>query len=122
MNFAVPFSPITDTEVSVFVSENPQVTEVNLRGCYNVTDESLRALARCNELVTLNLKCCDKVTNTGLGYLSEGCPALKSLDLTHCWRVTDTEVLTRSHPGLYITVKPSQVRRPVHIIIKPLRF
>lgn len=88
----------------------------------NTTDESLKALAKCIHLNTLNLFRCKRVTNEGVLELAKTCHDLRRVNLGKT-KVTSTAMvsLARSNPNLQCLVKPSMVTLDAIQIEKDLR-
>ena len=64
------------------------LTSLNLQGCWQMLDDTLRALASLTALTNLNLAGCQRVSNKGLRALA-GLTALTDLNLGGCWQVSD---------------------------------
>ncbi|OAD60596.1 F-box/LRR-repeat protein 14 [Eufriesea mexicana] len=62
--------------------------ELDLFGCNNITDISLKHAFAFPELRTLNLSQC-QVTHVGLDYLSRNNPAIEYLNLNRCYKISD---------------------------------
>ncbi|XP_071054259.1 F-box/LRR-repeat protein 14 [Onthophagus taurus] len=78
---------VADVGIShAFVSESPPaLTQLNLSLCKQVTDHSLRIIARhLKNLETLELGGCCKITNAGLILIAFGLKKLKRLNLRSC--------------------------------------
>ena len=83
-------APITDATVQEVADLHPDVVSLNLRKCDQVTDVGLWALARgCVKLEQIQLSDCIKITQIGLRSLSLRCSKLKFVDLTRCTKVND---------------------------------
>ncbi|XP_055379384.1 F-box/LRR-repeat protein 14 [Condylostylus longicornis] len=62
---------------------------INLSFCVSVTDSGLKHLAKMPELQELNLRSCDNISDIGMAYLTEGCTGLTCLDVSFCDKITD---------------------------------
>jgi len=93
LDLACPGQTISDASIVVVCHRCQGLTALNLEG-QRITDASLRALASCPGLVSLNIPFCEAdfgvvaITDHGLMPLARGCPRLTNLDLT-CSNVTD---------------------------------
>ncbi|GAY32739.1 hypothetical protein CUMW_003880 [Citrus unshiu] len=65
--------------------------------CQNLSDEGLACIAKCKNLVSLNLTWCVHITDVGVMAIAEGCSSLEFLSLFGIVGVTDKclEVLSR---------------------------
>eukprot|EP01047_Picozoa_sp_COSAG01_P016273 COSAG01_NODE_830_length_13271_cov_2.845278_3_plen_626_part_00 len=84
----------TDDDVRKFIEGRAvsvgQIREVSFRSCAQVTDESLRVVAKaCPLLTSLDLGRCNKVTDDGIRATAVACQQLTSLDLWDCGKITD---------------------------------
>lgn len=59
----------------------PFLGHLNLRGCYNLTSESIKLAAQCRNLQDLNLSECSGVTDETVKNVAMGCTALLYLNL-----------------------------------------
>jgi hypothetical protein len=67
-----------------------------IRSWKNVDDDVLKIVADIPHLMSLNLNCCDRLTDIGINYLSESCTMIQTLQLSGCSGFTDTSMLTLS--------------------------
>ncbi|TFY82856.1 hypothetical protein EWM64_g1162 [Hericium alpestre] len=75
-------------------SDVTRLTEVNLSGCFALTDTALHFLMkRCPELGTLRVKGLNAVTNETFQLIPEFCPKLTVLDMSRCPNITGGGVL-----------------------------
>lgn len=64
-------SSITDKELIEIIDKNQKsLIYINLSKCKNITDLSLKHLAKLQNLKSLNLSGCDKITDAGIKELS----------------------------------------------------
>lgn len=62
----------------------PNITHLDLSGCYDIRDPGLLVLASaCHSITNLDLENC-AVGDPGLRYLAAGCPAIRTLNLSGC--------------------------------------
>ncbi|XP_077218584.1 uncharacterized protein LOC143852846 isoform X1 [Tasmannia lanceolata] len=74
---------VTDEGVSVLVSSN--LMTLDLTCCNMLTDNAILAIANsCKKLVCLRLESCSLITEEGFDRLGSCCPSLQELDLTDC--------------------------------------
>ena len=76
-----------DPEIMAIASL-PQLRELDLSGCEEVTDGSVSELRRLFSLEKLDLSFCNQITDASLIVLA-GLPALRFLNLNWCYGVTD---------------------------------
>lgn len=80
----------------------PLLATLDLSRCY-MPDDLVQSIAdHCPALVTLKLQGCIKLTNQGVLTLSRGCHSLTSLNLTRCEKLADVAVtaLVQGCPNL----------------------
>ena len=77
----------TDEDLKKFCEDNPDLEELDLGYCNNITDEGLKHLKGMKKLKKLDLWGC-KITDEGLSYL-EGLQSLEFLSLWGCKNITD---------------------------------
>ncbi|KAJ4705514.1 F-box protein [Melia azedarach] len=70
---------------------------LDLCGAQNLSDEGLACIAKCKNLVSLNLTWCVRITDTGVIAIAQGCTSLEFLSLFGIVGVTDKclEALSR---------------------------
>ena len=87
---------ITDAAVVALASASKNLT------CCNITDtavvlavalrgasSSQRSTAGCKQLATLDLTCCDNITDAAVKAVASGCKQLAALNLMSCRKITD---------------------------------
>jgi len=101
-----------DDDAILHLAQNaPNLTSLNLYGCFKITDKALQGLSTLptgekSLLQKLNLSMCRNVTDTGLKHLLEGkknCSGtLQSLHLYDCTRITNQGIILigQKCPGL----------------------
>ena len=97
---------ITDVSVSALSHECPELATLNLCNCKRITDQSAIALSDGYpklKLISLNLMCCDKITDFSVRVLARF-SKLIDLNLNWCKKVTNDSVnaLRQSHPQMNI--------------------
>nr|XP_010934275.1 F-box protein At3g58530 [Elaeis guineensis] len=65
---------------------------LDLCGAQNLSDQGLSCIARCKDLVSLNLTWCVRVTDMGVMAIAQGCRSLEFLSLFGIVGVTDTSL------------------------------
>lgn len=85
---------VTDIGIGhAFVKDLPSLTVLNLSLCKQITDTSLGRIARfLSNLEVLDLAGCCNITNTGLLLCAWGLPKLKYLNLRSCRHISDTGI------------------------------
>lgn len=73
---------------------------INLSFCVSVTDSGLKHVARMPQLQELNLRSCDNISDIGMAYLTEGGSAIVSLDVSFCDKISD-QALSHISQGLF---------------------
>ncbi|GAB4851495.1 hypothetical protein Ancab_030896 [Ancistrocladus abbreviatus] len=81
-------SSLTD-EAYKKISFLPHLRIVDLCGAQNLSDEGLACIAKCKNLISVNLTWCIRVTDVGVVALAEGCTSLELLSLFGIVGVTD---------------------------------
>jgi hypothetical protein len=89
---------ITDPVIQSFCTNCSRITVVSFAGCWNISDTSITLICSTynNKLKKLNLSKCFN-TSTGLTRLSfppisQHCPNLNYLNISHCAVVTDSDM------------------------------
>ncbi|XP_044507785.1 F-box protein At3g58530 [Mangifera indica] len=81
-------SSFTD-EVYKKISLLAHLSFLDLCGAQNLSDKGLACIAKCNNLVSLNLTWCVRITDVGVIALAQGCTSLEFLSLFGIVGVTD---------------------------------
>ncbi|XP_012090841.1 F-box protein At3g58530 isoform X2 [Jatropha curcas] len=71
------------------ISNLPDLRFLDLCGAQNLSDDGLSCIAKCKNLVSLNLTWCVRVTDVGVLAIAEGCTRLEFLSLFGIVGVTD---------------------------------
>jgi hypothetical protein len=82
---------VTDQTLAQIVEIFPNMRNLNLRGCYKITDAGLVHLKDLTKLTYLNLVNCWHITDAGLEYLKD-LTHLTKLNLVNCWHITDCNI------------------------------
>nr|GEY69065.1 hypothetical protein [Tanacetum cinerariifolium] len=91
---------VGDFGVVSLVRSTQKLQTLNLEGCINVTDETLKAIGMLTHLRYLDLKDCSRITDLGLKYLADGGSksSLYNLSLNNCgMSITDVGITAISH-------------------------
>ncbi|KAL3775761.1 hypothetical protein ACHAW5_005331 [Stephanodiscus triporus] len=85
---------INDAMLEVIVNHLEHLSSANLSFCPKVSDRSLKALATCSRLETLDLTGCVGVSDQSILQLCEGhfSPGLRHLFLARCCKIGDTSL------------------------------
>jgi len=74
--------------ITTLFKEN--LESLNLRRCDKITNEGLKSIAQnLQNLESLNLRLCHKITNEGLKSIAQNLKNLESLDISFCNNITD---------------------------------
>lgn len=74
-------------------SLSKEAISVNVNGCSNLTDESIKAIASlCPSLVQLNVGRCTQLTDVSIVAIAAGCPSLQELTAWGCENLTDESI------------------------------
>ena len=86
---------ITDASVRAVARRCSKLQSLNLAEQKNITDASVSEVARrCSNLQTLNLGGYgSKITDASVSEVAQQCPNLRTLDLGYCKNITDLSVL-----------------------------
>ena len=80
----IGWSRATKATLEDLAAACPNITHLNLSGCYDIRDPGLLVLAlACHSITNLDLEDC-AVGDQGLRYLAAGCPAIRTLNLSGC--------------------------------------
>jgi len=78
------WSVVTDWGMSFICQKCVHLTDINLAGCWQITDSFCATLGKCcPKLKTLNLSS-TKVTFAGVVFVVENCKSLRLLDVRRC--------------------------------------
>nr|XP_043636536.1 F-box protein At3g58530-like [Erigeron canadensis] len=86
---------ISDVGVAYLIARLNSLISLDLSGCVNVTDESLKAIGESKCLGGLFLAGCSRITDLGLKYLAKGNvrKCLAQLTLAECDRISDNGIV-----------------------------
>jgi hypothetical protein len=79
---------ITDIGLTALAQGCKGLKKLNLTACNKVTNLGVQSLAQLIKLESLNLSCCDLLSDDGLITLSSSLHSLHSLDLSNCDQLT----------------------------------
>ena len=93
-----PISETTTLQVAAaeaeVVARLPKLTHVNLRGCIELTDVSIKAIAKyCKDLTHLDVSMCDNLTDASITAIAQNGPSLTYLDVSWCSNLTSTSII-----------------------------
>jgi hypothetical protein len=81
---------IDDKALISYVKSHPNLTSLDLGGCYEVTNAVLKVIGEnCKWLTSVNVSGCYLVKDEGLKAIGENCKQLTSLDVSGCHLLTD---------------------------------
>ena len=82
------------TSVSTLVRKCEELTHIKARGCYQLTDDSMKDIANnCSELKHLDVAYCNEITDIGVVSIVDNCPTLTAINVSGCNRITDSAIL-----------------------------
>jgi hypothetical protein len=79
---------ITDIGITALAEGCRALKKLNLTACNKVTNLGLQSLSHLIKLESLNLSCCDLISDEGILSFSSSLHSLKSLDLSNCDQIT----------------------------------
>ena len=86
-------SVVTDERFKRFIGQFPRLTSINLSCCDEITDASIIEIAKgCSQLTSINLYNCRKITDASVIEIAKGCSQLTSINLNDC-NITDASVI-----------------------------
>lgn len=91
---------LTDESMKYIADGLLTIQSINLSFCVSVTDGGLKSLASMPNLKELNLRSCDNISNIGMEYLTKGACTVTSLDVSFCDKIGD-EALNHLSQGLF---------------------
>ena len=81
---------VDDSELIYIANGLPQLQSLNICCCNKITDEGIRALASgLPRLQSLDISNCGDITDEGIRAVASGLPQLQSLDISRCDNITD---------------------------------
>ena len=85
---------ITDASLREVARRCSNLQKLDLEFCLNITDGSVSEVAReCSNLQSLNLRLCRNITDASIFEVARRCSNLQSLDLFCCRNITDASVM-----------------------------
>mmetsp|Transcript_31394 Transcript_31394/g.94196 ORF Transcript_31394/g.94196 Transcript_31394/m.94196 type:complete len:373 (-) Transcript_31394:834-1952(-) len=82
---------ITDASLHIVAARCPALARLDVGSSY-ITDDSIKAFAR-PALTSLDIGCCKKMTDTALLAIARNCPGLVSLRAMFCEQITDSSMV-----------------------------
>jgi Leucine Rich Repeat (LRR) protein len=79
-------STITDEELEIIVEILPNIVDIDMENCLNLTEKGIKSLSRLKNLECLNLEGCE-ITDSWLRHLG-GLSKLEDLNLSGCEEIT----------------------------------
>ena len=95
LNLSRIFGSLTNEHMSAIFSTDglPNLMTLNVSHNENVSDVSMHALRSCKKLTDINVNCCYRITDKGIGALLGACEhPLRSLCIKRCTFITDQPV------------------------------
>lgn len=119
-SFKISGKLITDRSISQFVNTFPKLEHLELNGCDQISDITVRCLAACKQLTILdlsscgyitpgaftpspdltlsnlkqlNLSCCKNISDETIFHISKCSPQLSVLNLSSCEEITDSGLI-----------------------------
>lgn len=83
---------IVQSYVPYTINNLKNLSYVNIAGCYQITDKSFIKVFDLPELKEINLSRCHNITEEGIRLLCKKCPFLESIDLSEILNVKDSTV------------------------------
>ncbi|XP_034391844.1 dynein regulatory complex subunit 6 [Cyclopterus lumpus] len=86
---------LTDRSWKALCSSSQGLRRLHAAECSRMTDASLKSVAKLKNLHNLDISLCNKVSDTGIQYLTEGSSStkLRELNVSYCSLITDTSVM-----------------------------
>ncbi|XP_030222446.1 dynein regulatory complex subunit 6 [Gadus morhua] len=86
---------ITDSSWKALCHSSPGLRRLHAAECPRMTDACLKSVATLKNLNYLDISHCNKVSDVGVRFLTEGSAAakLRELNLSHCSRIRDISVM-----------------------------
>ncbi|KAM6925938.1 F-box and leucine-rich repeat protein 13 [Lycodopsis pacificus] len=86
---------LTDAGWRALCSSSHGLRSLHAAECCRMTDASLKSVANLKNLHYLDISLCNKVSDTGIQYLTEGSSSakLRELNVSYCRLITDTSVM-----------------------------
>ncbi|XP_020645684.3 F-box and leucine-rich repeat protein 13 isoform X2 [Pogona vitticeps] len=102
INFSAVKDKVNDTVArNILLKWHTNVLHLNLRGCATLHWPTFKSIGQCTNLQELNVSECPGLNDELIRLVSEGCPALLYLNLSHTDITNGTlRLLSRSFPNL----------------------
>ncbi|KAK2141506.1 hypothetical protein LSH36_1090g00105 [Paralvinella palmiformis] len=100
---------ITDATFKLIGKNCPELHQLYMVDCQNITDASLKSLAACKNLTIINFADCVRITDVGVRHIVDSAcgSKIQELNLTNCIRVGDIALVNihkRCHRLAYLNV------------------
>ncbi|XP_055531449.1 uncharacterized protein LOC129722187 [Wyeomyia smithii] len=80
---------IWDSQQTFSIDMLRGLQELQISGCFKVTDFALKQSFQLLELTEVNLSHCVHITEEGIDAMVRNCPSLESIDLSDCYHIND---------------------------------
>ena len=87
---------VTDEAMATLMLGSHNMRELDIGGCFNITDTTLSSISCCERLCILNIEFCKEITDVGIISLISGCKELRDLNIRGCFNITDTSIISLS--------------------------
>ncbi|XP_034735797.1 dynein regulatory complex subunit 6 isoform X2 [Etheostoma cragini] len=86
---------LTDVSWKALCSSSQCLRRLHAAECSRMTDASLKSMAKLKNLQHLDISLCNKVSDTGIQFLTEGFSStkLRELNVSYCSHITDISVM-----------------------------
>ena len=99
-------SVVTDERFKRFIEQFPRLTTINLFCCQKITDASVIEIAkRCSQLTSIDLRWCKQITDTSIIEIAKGCSQLTSIILEDCDNITGASLnvlKNKANPDVFV--------------------
>jgi hypothetical protein len=87
--------PFTNTNAHVLrLAHNcPKLTKIFIRGCNDLTDDSIEEITKCPMLTSIDIKFCNNLTNESLVFIANNCPNLTAFQMSYNPHITNEYVV-----------------------------
>ena len=92
------------TSLNNLVRKCPELTYIKARGCYQLTDDSLKDIANnCSELKHIDVAYCPEITDDGLVSIVDKCSNINAINVSGCNKITDSAIVAIAEECPYLT-------------------
>mmetsp|Transcript_22682 Transcript_22682/g.71030 ORF Transcript_22682/g.71030 Transcript_22682/m.71030 type:complete len:229 (-) Transcript_22682:1549-2235(-) len=86
-------SNLTDASIKAIAARCPLLKSLDVSFCKKLTDESIKEIAaRCSWLESLNVASCGELTDESIRAIAVGCRSLEALNVGSCRKLTDESI------------------------------